>query len=104
MYRLLTHFFLYFFILIGVSISPIKKLIKNKKKTADINKYILIGFRYDALRPFIYSSVKKPGLMIRYLMVAKNLPSKCVTSLKKWTIRCHADSLGSTFSWPQLWQ
>jgi len=63
--------------------------------------YILIGFSERTRLPFMYSSESNPGLVSNSLSVLKNLPSKCVKSLKKCTNKCQTLSLGSTFSCPQ---
>src|SRR5438105_573012 len=75
-----------------------------RKKIADVNRYIRIGLRYRTRRPITYSFDRKPGLKTRSFKEVKNLPSKWVTSLKKWETRCHTLSFGSIFSCPQLWQ
>ena len=48
-----------------------------RKKTAEVNTYILTGCRYFFLRPSIYSRDKNPGLNKRSFKVTKKLPSKC---------------------------
>ncbi len=64
-----------------------------RKKTKEVNKYILIGFKKLILLPNIYSFDKKPGLKSRSFSDVKNLPSKWVTSLKKCDIKCQTLSL-----------
>lgn len=47
-----------------------------RKKKAEVNKYILIGSKWLARLPMMYSLDKNPGLVISNFKDEKNLPSK----------------------------